>query len=120
MYTPTTEVLYLNVAMLLWLGVTSRALAFVALSAFNRDKMGLSTLSQMSIYWIVNPVHDWLKARRARKELRRLRESSKTDLDLVIDDPNPFSSTTSPLTAHIHDPSDFDNEQAALSPAASV
>jgi len=72
-YTPLDVVFSLNVSMLILLGVTFRVLAFVSLVAFNRDKRGLPTLAQMSLYWIVNPLDDWARARGEQQELRSRR-----------------------------------------------
>jgi len=63
----------LNVSMLILLGITFRVFAFVSLVAFNRDKRGLPTLAQMSLYWIVNPLDDWARARGEQQELRSRR-----------------------------------------------
>jgi hypothetical protein len=68
----------LDVAMLVLLGIAFRVLAFVSLVAFNRDKRGLPTLAQMSLYWVVNPLDDWARARgeRAEQVSRRARIES--------------------------------------------
>lgn len=91
-----TIAINMNVLILIWIGVVGRILAYISLSTFNRDKMGLLTLSQMSIYWIVNPIHDWLKARKARKELQRRRAQSLsteyTAVNGLHDSSNPFLS----------------------------
>lgn len=70
----------LDVALLLLLGVAFRVLAFVALVAFNRDKRGLPTLAHMSLYWVVNPLDDWARARGEQQALasRRARVQSHT------------------------------------------
>jgi len=76
-YTPQTVVLVLDSLMLVLLGLLFRYLAYWSLIAFNRDKRGLPTLSQMSLYWIVNPLDDWARARRERHE-RMLRAQRRT------------------------------------------
>uniref|UniRef100_A0A7S2W930 ABC transporter domain-containing protein n=1 Tax=Rhizochromulina marina TaxID=1034831 RepID=A0A7S2W930_9STRA len=120
LYTPSNRAMYLNVAMLVFLGTLSRILAFIALSAFNRDKMGLSTLTQMGLYWVVNPLDDWARARREKADRARrradymarmenqvptLQETSNPfeDPDLAAAPPPPFpadgSSSSSTSTA---------------------
>ena len=74
-YSPQDLVMYLDVGMLLLLGFIFRVLAFWSLVVCNRDKRGLPTIGQMSLYWIVNPLDDWARARKQRAEEERRRES---------------------------------------------
>ena len=73
-YTPLTLALWLDVGMLIGLGVVFRALAFWSLVLFNRDKRHLPTLAQLSLYWVVNPLDNWAQSKRERRHEARRRE----------------------------------------------
>jgi len=70
-YTPSNETMMLNSLMLICLGLLFRLLAFISLIIFNRDKRGLQTVTQLLLYFIINPIDDWYKE---RKELNRIKE----------------------------------------------
>jgi hypothetical protein len=98
-YTPSDEAMALNALMLLSLGCLFRFLAFISLIIFNRDKRGLQTLSQMSLYFVINPLDDWAREKREKQLLKEKREKSASQTynkigQLVEHNDNPFISSS--------------------------
>ena len=67
-YVPTAMSMDLCILSLVWLGIFFRFIGYLSLLVFNRDKMGQSTVTQMAIYFILNPCDDcWKSMRRSTR-----------------------------------------------------
>ena len=80
-------VLVLNVMMNLWLGLTTRIFAFVAMCVCNRSKVGKVSFTQSLVSEVVNPLQDFFLSyviEHIMSAANRLQQQLKTEQPSVI------------------------------------